>query len=61
MLPLGTYKDGCTFACNEYSERWFNAIVDNFFTEKKKWVAPVLPPTKPDPFANFFDELIKDE
>ena len=59
MLPIGTYKGGYTYACNEYDEKYFNEIVSKFFVNK--YVAPVLPPTKPDPYANFFDDLLKGE
>lgn len=59
MLPIGTYKRGYTYACNEYNEKYFNEIVSKFFVNK--YVAPVLPPTKPDPYGNFFDDLLKGE
>jgi hypothetical protein len=61
MLGLGKYKGGYTYSIEPYDEKWFNMIVERFFTEKKKWVAPVLPPPKPDPFADFLDNLIKYE
>ena len=46
MLPIGTYKGGYTYACNEYDEKYFNEIVSKFFV------------SKPDPIYDFFDSLL---
>lgn len=53
------------WAANPWDPKFFAEMEAKYFKwegprieKKKPWVAPVLPATKPDPFANIFDKLL---
>jgi len=53
------------WAANPWDPKFFAEMEAKYFKwtgpTKKVWVAPVLPPTKADPFATIFDDLLTRE